>query len=270
VLAEELELTETLLRTAGAVLLELRSSDLEMRAKRSPADLVTAADLAAERALLELLGQRRPDDGVLSEEMGWRAGSSGDIWVLDPLDGTTNYATGLDEFGVIVGLTRGGSPILGGMYLPATDALYLAGRGEGAFRNGAPIAVAAVSRVEDAIFDHSLADDPESYEAQLRTLGALIRAARGVRCVQSLSYLARVAEGTYGGFVYHSLALWDICGPSVILREAGAAVCTPTGNPLDLAPTAEARSRRYPTIAANPALLRDLLAVINAAAPPPH
>lgn len=126
-----------------------------------------------------------------------------------------NYAAGLDDFGVIVGLVEAGLPVAGGMYLPAMDLIYLAERGAGARRNGALIKASATTVLRDAVFDHSLANIPDVIEMQARTLATLICACRGVRCVHSLTYLARVAEGTYDGFVYHSLGLWDICGPSV-------------------------------------------------------
>ena len=106
-----LRLTEDLLRASGPVLTGLRGSDLGARRKRSQSDLVTAADVASELVMLGLLERRVPEDGILSEECGVLPGSSGDVWVIDPLDGTTNYASGLDEFGVIVGLTRNGAPI---------------------------------------------------------------------------------------------------------------------------------------------------------------
>jgi myo-inositol-1(or 4)-monophosphatase len=222
--------------------------------------------MASEQTMLRLLQAEAPGDGVLSEESGFRRGSSADgqdVWVIDPLDGTVNYVTGLDDFGVIVGLTRRGTPVLGGMYLPVTDDLYLAARGQGATHNGARISVSSTERLEDAVFDHSLANLAPILEAQELTLHSLIPRARGVRCIQSLTYLARVAEGTYDGFVYHSLGLWDLCGPSVILEEAGARVVDLAGRPLDLSPGASAAERIYAAAAANPALLEQLIAVVR-------
>ncbi len=75
----------------------------------------------------------------------------GDVWVLDPLDGTVNYLSGLDGFGVIVGLTRHGAPIVGGMYLPVTGDLYLAARGQGATHNGQTLQVSSTTRIEDSV-----------------------------------------------------------------------------------------------------------------------
>jgi myo-inositol-1(or 4)-monophosphatase len=260
----EREITELLLRAGGDVLMSYRGRALDVTTKRSSSDLVTAADVSSEQAMLRALETEAPDDGVLCEESGFRPAKSGDdVWVLDPLDGTVNYVTGINDFGVIVGLTRRGAPIVGGMYLPVTDDLYLAARGNGAVHNGAPISASTTERVEDAVFDHSLSNLGPVLAAQELTLRALVRRARGVRCIHSLTYLARVAEGIYDGFVYHSFGLWDICGPSVILEEAGARVVDISGNPLDFSPGPGAADRIYAAAAANPVLLERLLSVIQ-------
>jgi myo-inositol-1(or 4)-monophosphatase len=266
VFERERDITELLLRTGGDVLMASWGRTLDVITKRSSSDIVTPADVSSERAMLGALEAEAPLDGVLCEESGFRPARSGaDVWVLDPLDGTVNYVTGLNEFGVIVGLTRGGSPIVGGMYLPATDDVYFAARGCGALHNGERISVSGTERIEDAVFDHSLSDLDAVLEAQDLTLQALVRRARAVRCVHSLTYLARVAEGIYDGFVYHSLGLWDICGPSVILEEAGARVVDLRGAPLDLSPGPWATNRIYAAAAANPVLLERLLSVIRRA-----
>jgi myo-inositol-1(or 4)-monophosphatase len=231
--------------------------------KRSVSDLVTDADYASEEAMLDTLVSAVPDDGWLTEESGFRRGTSNRTWVIDPLDGTVNYATGLDDFGVIVGLVENGSPVAGGMYLPVVDLMYLAERGNGAERNGTPIHVSTTKNLSEAVFDHSLSSIAGSITEQARTLAALIRTARGVRCVHSLTYLARVAEGIYDGFVYHSLGLWDVCGPSVILEEAGGALARVDGQPLDLRPSPEAGTEILAVMCANPALLQEVRNVLG-------
>jgi myo-inositol-1(or 4)-monophosphatase len=264
--SDRLEIIDLLLRRGGAVLLAERGKQRTIEEKRSASDIVTDADRASERAILGALAWRARGDGWLSEESGFRPGESNRTWMIDPLDGTVNYTAGLDDFGVIVGLVEDGRPVAGGMYLPARDVMYLAERGAGARRGGEPIEVSKVTALRDAVFDHSLANIPEIAAEQGRTLAALISEARAVRCVHSLTYLARVAEGTYDGFLYHSLALWDICGPSVILEEAGAKLTGLDGRPLHLRPSRAAHGRLFAAIAANPDLLRAALAAIVAAA----
>lgn len=254
---------ETLLRETGEILLARRADDRVVQQKMSHVDLVTDADRAAEAHLLDRLTAIAPEDSVISEESGLTQGRSDRTWVLDPLDGTTNYIAGLDDFGVIVGVLEGSQAVAGGMFLPAPDLLYLAERGGGATRNNEPVRASTTTHLADAFLDHSLAFLPGIVEEQHRTLDLLLPVVRAIRCNHSLRYIANVVDGTYDGFVYHSLWFWDLVGPSVILHEAGAAVTDLRGQQLALDPTAEAVSRIYGVLAANQHLHGPLAQVIN-------
>lgn len=264
-----LDALTNVLKEGGSVLLDRRGDTRTLERKRSQSDLVSDADRAAEDRILDRLAVLAPSDNVLSEERGWIAGRSDRTWVIDPLDGTTNYAAGVDDFGVIAGLVEGSQPVAGGMYLPALDLLYLAELNRGATRNGQQIHASTTVAPEDAVVDHSLAYVPEIMERQWRTLRALLPRVRAVRCNHSLRYLAYVAEGVYDAFVYHSLGLWDLVGPSVILAEAGATISTLDGGPLDLTPSPDAGSRLYAAIGANPTLKTNLTALFTRGADPP-
>lgn len=148
---------ETLLRETGDILLARRADGRVVEQKTSHVDLVTDADRAAEAHLLDLLAEIAPEDSVISEESGRAQGRSDRTWVLDPLDGTTNYAAGLDDFGVIVGVLEGSQAVAGGMFLPALDLLYLAELGGGATRNHEPVRASTTTDLSDAFLDHSLA-----------------------------------------------------------------------------------------------------------------
>ena len=259
-------LLEHLLRGAGAVLLERRSGPLRYAQKSSQADLVTDADRASEEFILERLGRAAPHDGTLSEESGYHPTTGERTWVIDPLDGTTNYVAGLPDFGVIIGVVEGGRGIAGGMYLPTDDLLYLAEDGKGATRNSVPLRVSATDELQHAIFDHSLANLPDAaaLDRQWHTLQQLVSVARAVRCSQSLRYLARVADASYDGFVYHSVGLWDICGPSVILREAGGTITDFCGAELDVSPSGPFAQNPFNTaLGGNPMLARELVRLFD-------
>lgn len=252
-----------MLRETGEILLARRADDRVVQRKTSHVDLVTDADHAAEAHLLDRLSRMTPEDSVISEESGLTQGRSERTWVLDPLDGTTNYVAGLDDFGVIIGVLEGAQAVAGGMFLPALDLLYLAELGGGATRNGEPVCASTTIDLADAFLDHSLAFLPGMVEEQRRTLDLLLPVVRAIRCNHSLRYIANVVDGTYDGFVYHSSWLWDLVGPSVILHEAGAAVTDLEGKQLPLEPTTEAASRIYGVVAANQYLHAQLIRVIN-------
>lgn len=138
-----------LLHCGAAELMGRRSDGRTFVRKRSQSDLVTDADRASEEAILARLARLAPEDAILSEESGYTSGRSGWTWVIDPLDGTSSYGTGLDDFGLIIGLAEDDTPVAGGMYLPALGLLYLATLGEGATRNGAPIRASATPPTPD-------------------------------------------------------------------------------------------------------------------------
>jgi len=256
---------EELVRAAGEELLEYRDRTLEVRAKTRPRDIVTAADQAAERLIIERIVADYPDHRIVSEESGFRDGSSNVTWVVDPLDGTANFAAGIPDFGVIVGVTRDEQPWMGAMYLPVDDVLYVAEKGQGATRNGCPLRVTDENRLENVLIDYSFyyPEDPSAREREREVFEAIWPRVRGVRSVGSLRYLAQLADGQLGGFIAHELGLWDITGPSVILREAGAVLTGLDGKPIDLQAGPSSYNRVLAAVGASPALHTQIMQLIE-------
>lgn len=261
-------LLDQLVSVGSDVVMGYRGELLESHEKAPNGGLVTAADLASERAMLDVLRTARPDDAVISEESGFEPGTTGYTWVLDPLDGTANFARGSENFGVIAGLLYDDTPVAGAMALPAIDLRYQAQRGAGFTRNGerpGTRPVRPVRPLRHATIDHSLLSFADSAAAQHqdRTLAAVLKTARGVRCDHSVRYIADTIDGVLDGFVYHSLGLWDIVGTSVILAEAEIVVTDLNGDPLNLSPRAWRADRLYPAIGAAAGLHQELLAAIR-------
>lgn len=256
-----------LLREVGDLLLDQRSRTREIEFKIRHSDLVTDADRLSEDRLLRAIRREYPQDAILSEESGIHPGSSEFTWVVDPLDGTANFASGLPDFGIILGRLRNDEPIFGAMYLPASDLLYLAERGGGAARNGEPISVCEETELSSVLIDHSFhfRDDPERMEGEMRAFHSIWPHVRGVRSSGCLLYLAQLAEGQLGAFVANEVSLWDLAGPSVILEEAGARVTDLDGRRLDLSYDAATWQRPLQAIGANPQLHAELLARVLAA-----
>jgi len=258
---------EDLLRQAGALLLATQAERPEVEFKIRHSDLVTAADRAADALLVRAIITAYPRDGIVSEESGFRASTSGRTWVIDPLDGTANFAAGLPDFGVIIGLLRQAEPIVGGMYLPASDVLYLAEHGSGATRNGARLAVTEATELRDVLIDHSFhfRDDSDRIDREMRIFRAVWPRVRGVRSSGCLRYLAQLTEGQLGAFIAHELGLWDLAGPYVVLTEAGARVTDLHGQALDLSADGHTWSRSLRAVGANPELHQQLIAIIRSA-----
>ena len=248
-------------RRAGALLLRSFGRATTVRVKENPSSIVTEADLASEQMLVELIRSRFPDHGILGEEGGHLRHGSEHTWILDPLDGTSNFASGLPWFGVMIGVLRGTEPVLGCMYLPVEDRFYVAERGAGATCNGVPIQVAQAQDLSTTLCACAMdpAGGPERIQRQARLLGLLVEHARNVRATNSLVDFAATADGRLGACVNFSMKLWDIAAPLLILQEAGGACTGLDGQalPLDLGPGATERS--YPVVGGGPALARRVL-----------
>lgn len=251
-------------RQAGALLLDWFGRTTEIRVKESPASIVTDADLASERLLVDLIHRRFPDHGILGEEGGRVRHGAEFTWVLDPLDGTSNFASGLPWFGVMVAVLRGTEPVLACMYLPTEDRCYTAEAGAGAACNERPIRVAAGTDLTHLLC--ACAMDPSGNEDQVRRqvdfFASLVRHSRNVRATNSLVDFAATADGRLGACVNFRMKVWDIAAPRLILEEAGGLVTDPAGRPIALHLGAAAAERDYAAVAGNPVVARRVLGLL--------
>ncbi len=204
-------------------------------------DFVTSSDLAAEKKLISMLGKARPDWGVLSEEAGEKIGSNPEYrFIIDPIDGTSNFMRGIPYFCISLGLERrhknGDSEVLAGViYDPLLDELYWAERGFGAYLNHRRLRVSRREKVEECIMapgsPPKKKPDPR-YFSDLQKISALTL---GVRCTGSAALdMAYVAAGRYDAFYRRSIQPWDIAAGIILVQEAGGRVTEVDngGNPL--------------------------------------
>jgi len=225
-----LEVAKAAAFKAGYVLRENISGRREVSYK-GEINLVTEMDRLAERTVVETILDAFPDHGILAEEEAQIENSSGFLWIIDPLDGTTNYAHGYPSFSVSIGLESSGDVIVGVVYDPMRDELFSAARGKGAFLNEKPI---AVSR-NDVLIRSLLAtgfpyDRAVSTENNLNYFNALIMASQEIRRSGSASLdLCAVAAGRLDGYWELKLQPWDVAAGSLIVREAGGMLSDFTG-----------------------------------------
>jgi myo-inositol-1(or 4)-monophosphatase len=227
-------------RAAGRLLRDELSGTRRIEFKGSPTNLVTEMDQRAEREIVTRLRASFPDDAILAEEGGAARGRSGRRWIVDPLDGTTNYAHGLPIFGVSIGLQAEGRVILGVVYDPTRDELYVAERGRGATLNDAPIAVSATSSLDASLlvtgFPYNIR---ETADTNLDEYAAFSVRARAVRRLGSAVLdLAYVASGRFDAFWELRLSAWDVAAGSLLVEEAGGRITGIDGRPMNVdAPT---------------------------------
>jgi len=193
--------------------------------KSSSIDMVSDADRDAEQLLRRLLASHRPDDAVLGEEGGAAAGSTELRWVVDPLDGTTNYLHGYPMWGVSVAVEDEGGTALGVVHDPCRGETFAAERGRGATLNEEPIRVSAATDPAHALIATGFSYSPAARAVQARAVGRLLTAVQDIRRGGSAALdLAWVACGRLDGFYEVPLKPWDLTAGALLVREAGGVV----------------------------------------------
>ncbi len=221
-------------REAGALLLEHRELPLEAREKSARGDLVTAADRASEACIVERLQAATPHASILAEEGGGRTGTSDERWIVDPLDGTTNYAHGYPLYCVSIAYERAGTLLAAAIYAPEFDELYCAEHGSGATCNGRRLAVSGTQALTDALVCTGFM--PANYERNGDRFARLSHLAQGVRRDGSAALdLAFVARGAFDAFWEFDLHAWDVAAGALCIREAGGMVTAIADQPFVLA-----------------------------------
>jgi myo-inositol-1(or 4)-monophosphatase len=220
-------------RGAGRLLREELGGTRRIQHKRSVIDLVTEMDQRSEAFIVERLRAAFPDHAILAEESGATDGRSQYRWVIDPLDGTTNYAHGVPIFAVSVALERAGVVELGIGYDPSRDECFVAERGRGATMNGEPIRVSAADTLDQALLVTGFPYDIRTTEVtNLPEYAELSMRSQAVRRLGSAVLdLCWVSCGRLEGFWEFSLGAWDMAAGGLIVGEAGGRVTNVHGGP---------------------------------------
>ncbi|MFN3657559.1 MAG: inositol monophosphatase family protein [Pseudolabrys sp.] len=227
---------------------------------KGPANFVTAADRRAEETLYAELSKARPGYGFLGEEAGHREGADKThTWIVDPLDGTTNFLHGIPQFAISIALERDGAIVAGLVYNPATEEMFLAEKGKGAFLNDQRIRVAARKRMQDSVIacglpHHGRGDIALAHKETV----AVQHEAAGLRRFGAAALdLAWVAAGRLDGYWERDLQPWDIAAGAILVREAGGYISDCDGKDDILA--------KGQAVAANETIHKELLRLIKAA-----
>jgi myo-inositol-1(or 4)-monophosphatase len=235
--ADLVALAERVALAAGALVRDGRPDRVQVAStKTSPVDVVTAMDTAAEALLLEQLLAARPDDGLLGEEGGLRAGTSGLTWVVDPIDGTVNYLYGIPAYAVSVAVVQGqpepaGWTVLAGcVHNPQTGETWTATAGGGAFLDGRRLEGPAEVPLDRALVGTGFGYVAERRRQQATVLQQLLPRVRDIRRAGSAALdLCALATGRLDAYYERGLQPWDQAAGVLVAREAGARVTGPRG-----------------------------------------
>jgi myo-inositol-1(or 4)-monophosphatase len=217
--------------TAGDILAQrfLQPQVVGQKGRNNP---VTESDLLAERSILEILGAEFPDHAVLSEETRQDTRSDGWLWIIDPLDGTRNFANGIPFFCVNIALMHTGDVVLAATHDPIRNETFVAQRGQGATVNGKPLHVSPKD-LSQSVIGADLGYNDELASATLRLLAELRSETQSYRVLGSAALsLAYVADGRHELYLHHYLFPWDFAAGKLLIEEAGGVATDRFGEPL--------------------------------------
>ena len=223
--ARELLDLATAIAAKAAVVVERYAAErtFAIETKSTPTDLVTEADRESEALIVREILAARPGDGLLGEEGALRESSTGVRWVIDPIDGTTNFVYGIPAYSISIGVERDGEMVAGVVHDVALKEAYTASLGGGAHLNGRPIRVSPRSDLSASLWGIGFAYDPHRRDAQAKFYDHVMTHIRDVRRMGSAALdLCRVACGQLDGYYEFQLNAWDIAAGGIIAREAGA------------------------------------------------
>src|SRR2546430_1938443 len=223
-------------QAAGQLLKNELPESRRIAYKGSPTNLVTEMDARVEELIVGRLAASFPDDAVLGEERGASMGRSGRRWIIDPVDGTTNYAKGFPAFGVSIGLESAGRVELGVVYDPNLDEMFVAERGRGTTVNERPLAVSSTPTLDESLlatgFPYNIREARDNNLKEYAAFSVRVRAVR--RLGSAVLYLAWLACGRLDGYWELRLGPWDVAAGSLLVEEAGGQITDLTGGALNL------------------------------------
>jgi myo-inositol-1(or 4)-monophosphatase len=223
-------------KTAGELIRSKFRSNFNIQFKSNETDLVTEVDKASEKIITDFINKKYPDHSILAEESGETKKSSEYRWVIDPIDGTTNFAHGLPIFSVSIGVQKNNETLYGVIYDVMQDIVYSAEKGKGAFANDKQIHVTGNDILRRSVlvtgFPYNIAENPDN---AMEIFASLTRAARGIRRLGSAAIdMCYVACGVFDGFWEVSLKPWDMCAGMLIVEEAGGKITNFNGEKIDI------------------------------------
>ncbi len=221
---------------AGSIIRKGFGTNFNVEFKTNESNLVTTIDKASEKLIKEFIKKKYPTHGIIAEESGESKNTSEYVWVVDPLDGTTNFAHGLPIFSVSIGVQKNGQTIAGVVYDVMQDIIYSSEKGSGAIANGKKLSVNKNERLNHALlvsgFPYNISENPDNV---LEKFCALTVASRGMRRLGSAAIdFCYVAKGVFDGFWEVHLNPWDMCAGKLIVEEAGGLVTDFLGNQTDI------------------------------------
>lgn len=226
----------------------------------------TEADLAIGKLLIERITKFYPTHNVIDEEAGVTDNHSEYTWVIDPIDGTSNFANGVPLYGTYLGLLYQNKPVAGGINIPPLDEIYIAEEGFGAYCNDSPIQVSAERELKNVLIAYGIDAHPQEKDfvaVEGNFLMNIVLACRNLRTSNSAYDGAMTAKGAYGGWLCRSSKIWDNVALQVIIQEAGGIYTDFFGKLIDYTNPLSKAKENFTYCAASPTLHQQLQKIIH-------
>jgi myo-inositol-1(or 4)-monophosphatase len=228
--------------------------------------VLTETDMEIGNQIVAAIKSKYPEHNIIDEEAGVVDNGSVYTWVVDPIDGTSNFANGIPSYGIMVGLLEGATPIAGGVALPSFSQVYVATKGGGAFCNGRPICVTAEQNLLKTLVAYGIdghQENPQITTDETALLSKVILGIRNLRSTNSAYDFMLVADGRYGGYLNRTSKIWDNVAPQIIIEEAGGLFTDFFGKAVDYTNPLSRVDENFTMCAASPALHERLQQIIS-------
>lgn len=231
-----LEKTIEIAKEAGEIIRDGFGENISIEFKTDEANLVTNVDKAAEKIITDFIKTEFPTHSILAEESGENNNNSEYKWVIDPIDGTTNFAHALPLFCVSIGVQKNDETIIGVIYDVMRNVVYSTEKGSGSFENGKKITVSKNSNLARSVLVTGFAyERGDEFKDAIKIFGSFLNKTRAVRRLGSAALdLCYVASGVFDGFWEANLSPWDVCAGMLLVEEAGGKVSNFSNQPVDI------------------------------------
>lgn len=229
--------------------------------------VLTEADVATGKLLVAAIQREFPGHNVIDEEAGVIDKGSNFTWVVDPIDGTSNFANGSPLYGVMMGLLDGGTPIAGGIALPSFNEIYVAEKGKSAFCNGERISVTSETVLSNCLVAYGIdghQENPQQTRDEATLLAEIVLGIRNMRSNNSIFDTALVAKGVYAAGLNRSSKIWDNVAQQIVIEEAGGVYTDFFGRPVDYSDPLNKVDLNFTHCAAPKVIHDQLQAIIHA------
>ena len=228
--------------------------------------VLTETDLKIGQVIIERIQKEFPQYNVIDEEAGVIDNKSNFTWVIDPIDGTSNFANGIPLYGIMFGLLKDNEPIAGGLALPSFSEIYVAEKNDGAYCNGKRINVSKDTHLKNSLVAYGIDghhENPKFTRDECRLLAEIILNIRNLRTSNSVFDLAMVAKGNYGAFLNRTSKIWDNVAQQIIIKESGGIYTDFFGNKIDYSGAIPRPQDNFTFLASPPELHKQLLKIIK-------